>query len=122
MIPEFIGRLPVVSILEDLTQEDLEKILLDTKNALTKQFSKLLALEGVKLTFTKDGISAIAQKAMDMKTGARALRSIMENIMLDLMFELPDIEDIEEVTINCAAVEGKSKPKVRKSRKRKSAA
>jgi len=122
MIPEFIGRLPVVSILEDLTQEDLEKILLDTKNALTKQFSKLLALEGVKLTFTKDGISAIAQKAMDMKTGARALRSIMENIMLDLMFELPEIEDIEEVTINCAAVEGKSKPKVRKSRKRKSAA
>ena len=122
MIPEFIGRLPVVSILEDLTQGDLEKILLDTKNALTKQFAKLLALEGVKLTFTKDGVNAIAKKAMDMKTGARALRSIMEQILLDMMFDLPELEDIEEVTINRAAVEGKAKPKTRKSRKRKSAA
>jgi ATP-dependent Clp protease ATP-binding subunit ClpX len=122
MIPEFVGRLPVVSVLEDLTANDLEKILLDTKNALTKQFSKLLALEGVKLHFTKDGITAIAQKAIELKTGARALRSIMEKIMLDLMFELPELDDIEEVTINRAAVEGRSSPKIRKSRKRKSAA
>ena len=122
MIPEFIGRLPVVSVLEDLTANDLEKILLDTKNALTKQFAKLLALEGVKLHFTKDGITAIAQKAIELKTGARALRSIMEKIMLDLMFELPELDDIEEVTINRAAVEGRAGPKVRKSRKRKSAA
>jgi ATP-dependent Clp protease ATP-binding subunit ClpX len=122
MIPEFIGRLPAVSVLEDLTVKDLEHILLDTKNALTKQFSKLMALEGVKLTFTKDGISAIAEKAMELKTGARALRSIMEQIMLDLMFEIPDQDDIEEVNINRAAVEGKSKPKIRKRRKSKSAA
>ena len=122
MIPEFIGRLPVVSVLEDLTAKDLEKILLETKNALTKQFSKLLALEGVKLHFTKDGITAIAQKAIELKTGARALRSIMEKIMLDLMFDLPELDDIEEVTINRAAVEGRASPKVRKSRKRKSAA
>ena len=122
MIPEFIGRLPAVSVLEDLTVSDLEHILIDTKNALTKQFSKLLALEGVKLTFTKDGITAIAEKAMELKTGARALRSIMEQIMLDLMFELPDHDTIEEVTINRAVVEGKSKPKTRKRRKNKSAA
>jgi len=122
MIPEFIGRLPAVSVLEDLTVSDLEHILMDTKNALTKQFSKLLALEGVKLNFTKDGITAIAEKAMELKTGARALRSIMEQIMLDLMFELPDHDAIEEVTINRAVVEGKSKPKTRKRRKNKSAA
>ena len=122
MIPEFIGRLPAVSVLEDLTVSDLEHILMDTKNALTKQFSKLLALEGVKLNFTRDGITAIAEKAMELKTGARALRSIMEQIMLDLMFELPDHDAIEEVTINRAVVEGKSKPKTRKRRKNKSAA
>jgi ATP-dependent Clp protease ATP-binding subunit ClpX len=122
MIPEFIGRLPAVSVLEDLTIKDLEQILLDTRNALTKQYSKLLALEGVKLNFTRDGITAIAEKAMELKTGARALRSIMEQITLDLMFDLPDQDDIEEVTINRSVVEGKSKPKIRKRRKDKSAA
>ena len=122
MIPEFIGRLPAVSVLEDLTIRDLEQILLDTRNALTKQYSKLLALEGVKLNFTRDGITAIAEKAMELKTGARALRSIMEQITLDLMFDLPDQDDTEEVTINRSVVEGKSKPKIRKRRKDKSAA
>jgi ATP-dependent Clp protease ATP-binding subunit ClpX len=122
MIPEFIGRLPAVTVLEDLTVKDLEHILIDTKNALTKQYAKLLALEGVKLTFTKDAITAIAEKAMELKTGARALRSIMEQITLDLMFDLPNNDTVEEVSISREVVEGTSKPKMRKTRKSKSAA
>ncbi|HVU37737.1 MAG TPA: ATP-dependent Clp protease ATP-binding subunit ClpX [Opitutales bacterium] len=110
MIPEFIGRLPVVSVLDPLTQEELERILLDTKNALVKQYAKLFAMEGVNLKFTRDAITAIAAKALALKTGARALRSIMEGIMLELMFQLPDQTGIEEVVINAAVIEGKRKP------------
>ncbi|MGA1206122.1 MAG: ATP-dependent Clp protease ATP-binding subunit ClpX, partial [Opitutales bacterium] len=90
LIPEFIGRLPVVSVLEELDREQLEHILTQTRNALTRQYSKLFEMEGVKLSFRKDAIRAIADKALILKTGARALRSIMEGIMLDIMYQLPD--------------------------------
>jgi len=116
MIPEFIGRLPVISVLDSLTKEDLERILLETKNALVKQYSKLFAMEGVNLKFTRDAIAAIATKALELKTGARALRSIMEGIMLDLMFDLPDQTEIDEVVINAAVIEGKKKPQIRRGR------
>src|SRR5690606_19545756 len=89
MIPEFIGRLPVVSVLDQLQIADLEKILLRTKNAMVKQYSKLFAMDGARLRFTADAIRAIAQKAIDLKTGARALRAIMEQLMLDVMYDLP---------------------------------
>jgi ATP-dependent Clp protease ATP-binding subunit ClpX len=116
MIPEFIGRLPVVSVLDSLTQEDLEHILMETKNALVKQYSKLFAMEGVNLKFSRDAVEAIAKKALELKTGARALRSIMEHIMLELMFELPDQNEIEEVLITGAVIEGKKKPQIRRWR------
>lgn len=115
MIPEFIGRLPVLSILDELTLDDLEFILLQTKNAIIKQYAKLFSYEGVKLTFTKDAIRAIAEKALILKTGARALRSILEKIMLDVMFEIPDQSNVEEIVINRGAVEGRSKPKIRRT-------
>lgn len=111
LIPEFIGRLPVVSILDELDLDQLEHILTETRNALVKQFSELIAMENVKLTFRKDAIRAVAEKAFDLKTGARALRSIMEKIMLDLMYQLPEMEGVEEVVITPAVITGKSKPK-----------
>jgi ATP-dependent Clp protease ATP-binding subunit ClpX len=116
MIPEFIGRLPVISVLDALTQEDLEHILLDTKNALVKQYSKLFAMEGVSLKLSRDAIAAVAKKALALKTGARALRSIMEGLMLELMFDLPDQNEIEEVLITGAVIEGKKKPIIRRWR------
>jgi len=113
MIPEFIGRLPVVSVLDELTVADLENILSGTKNAILKQFAKLLAIEGVRLTFTADAAKAIAEKAMELKTGARALRAIVEKLMLDVMFDLPDTANIEEVTITADVVAGKAKPLIK---------
>jgi ATP-dependent Clp protease ATP-binding subunit ClpX len=113
LIPEFIGRLPVVSVLEELDIEHLEHILMNTRNALVKQYEKLFAMEKVKLTFLPDAVHAIAEKALELKTGARALRSIMENIMLDIMYELPGMDNIEEVIISRAVVRGESKPKLR---------
>lgn len=114
MIPEFVGRLPVVSVLEELNVDDLEKILLDTRNALIKQYRKLFSIEGVQLTFTKDAIRAIAEKAIELKTGARALRSIMEKLMLDIMYDLPEMENAEELIIGKPVVQGKQKPKVKR--------
>ncbi|HLP09300.1 MAG TPA: ATP-dependent Clp protease ATP-binding subunit ClpX [Opitutaceae bacterium] len=113
MIPEFIGRLPVVSVLDQLTVEDLEKILLRTKNAMVKQYSKLFAMDGVKLRFSRDAIHEIALKAMELKTGARALRSILEKLMLDVMYEVPHRQGVSEVVIDRAVVLGKKKPMVR---------
>lgn len=115
MIPEFIGRLPVVSVLNELTLEDLEHILAHTRNALTKQYSRLLDMEGVKLRFTRDAVQAVAEKAIELKTGARALRSIMEDLMLDVMYELPQREGISEVVINGGVVRQGRKPSLRKS-------
>lgn len=103
-IPEFIGRLPVVTALEELSLEDLVHILTKTKNSLIRQYSKLLAIDGVKLKFTDDAIEAIAKKAIDFGTGARALRSIMENLMMDIMYELPDDKARHEVVVDGARV------------------
>ncbi len=117
MIPEFIGRLPVVTVLDQLAVADLEKVLLRTKNSLVKQYSKLFAMDGVNLKLTPDAIKAIAQKAIDLKTGARALRSILENLMLEVMYELPQRADIAEVVIDAAVVAGKRRPLLRKAAK-----
>ncbi|PWU05958.1 MAG: ATP-dependent Clp protease ATP-binding subunit ClpX [Verrucomicrobia bacterium] len=113
MIPEFVGRLPVVSVLDHLNKQDLERILIETKNALAKQYEKLFAQEGVVLKFDKEAIDAIAEKALILKTGARALRSIMESLMLDLMYSIPKDSDIEEVIINRNTVEGSGTPIIR---------
>ena len=115
MIPEFIGRLPVVSVLDQLAVADLEKILLKTKNATVKQYAKLFAMDGVRLRFTSDAVKAIAQKAIDLKTGARALRSIMESIMLEVMYELPQRDDVAEVIIDAAVVAGRRRPTLRRT-------
>ena len=113
MIPEFIGRLPVVSVLDQLQVGDLEKILLRTKNAMVKQYSKLFAMDGVRLKFTPDAVRAIAAKAIELKTGARALRAIMENLMLEVMYELPQRDDVTEVVIDAGVVAGRRKPTLR---------
>ena len=120
MIPEFIGRLPVVSVLDQLQVGDLEKILLRTKNAMVKQYSKLFAIDGVRLRFTADAIKAIAQKAIELKTGARALRSIMESLMLEVMYELPQRDDVAEVVIDAGVVAGKRRPHLKKTGKAES--
>ena len=117
MIPEFIGRLPVVSVLEPLQVADLEKILLRTKNAMVKQYSKLFAMDGVRLKFTSDAVKAIAAKAVELKTGARALRSIMESLMLEVMYDLPSRDDVVEVVIDSSVVAGKRRPILRKAAK-----
>jgi len=114
MIPEFIGRLPVVSVLDQLSVEDLEKVLLKTKNAMVKQYSKLFAMDGVRLRLTRDAIHAIAQKAIELKTGARALRSILENLMLEVMYELPQRDDVAEVVIDAGVVAGRKRPLLRR--------
>ena len=114
MIPEFIGRLPVVTALDALTEDELVHILTDTKNAMVKQYSKLLAMEGVNLTVTKDALRALAQQAVKKETGARALRSMLEKIMLEVMYDIPSREDIADVTLNSAVVEGKRAPIIRK--------
>ncbi|MFM1852622.1 MAG: hypothetical protein RIS54_2306 [Verrucomicrobiota bacterium] len=125
MIPEFIGRLPVVSVLDQLSFKDLEKVLLRTKNAMVKQYTKLFAMDGVNLRFTGDAVKAIAQKAIDLKTGARALRSIMENLMLEVMYEIPHRDDVQEVVVDAAVVAGRRRPMLKrtgKSEARKNAA
>ncbi len=113
MIPEFIGRLPIVSVLDQLQVGDLEKILLRTKNAMVKQYSKLFAMDGVRLRLTPDAVKAIACRAIELKTGARALRSIMESMMLEVMYELPQRDDVTEVVIDSAVVAGRRKPTLR---------
>jgi len=112
LIPEFIGRLPVLSLLEELSRDELVKVLRDTQNSLLKQYQKLFLMEGAELRFTREAVLAIADKAILMKTGARALRSIMEDIMLDIMYELPNIDHPVEVVISAGVVKGKSKAKV----------
>jgi ATP-dependent Clp protease ATP-binding subunit ClpX len=114
MIPEFIGRLPVVTALDQLSEDELVMILTDTKNAMIKQFSKLLAMEGVNLTVTKDALRALAQQAAEKGTGARALRAILERVMLDVMYDIPSREDVADVTVNRAVIEGKKSPIIRK--------
>ena len=110
LIPEFIGRLPVIAALNDLDESALIQILSKPKNALTKQYGRLFEMEGVKLTFTEDALSAIAKRAIERKTGARGLRSILENILLGTMFDLPGLESVEEVVINREVAESKANP------------
>ena len=110
LIPEFIGRLPVIATLEDLDEPALVEILTAPKNALVKQYQRLFEMEGVALDFTEDSLSAIARKAIGRKTGARGLRSIMEGILLDIMFDLPAFDGVTEVVVNREVVEGRSRP------------
>jgi len=110
LIPEFVGRLPVLATLHDLDEEALIEILTKPKNALVKQYQRLFEMEDVKLKFNDDALTAIAKKAVERKTGARGLRSIMEAILLDTMFDLPGFESVEEVVVNGEVVDGNGKP------------
>ena len=110
LIPEFVGRLPVLATLEDLDQEALVTILTEPKNALVKQYQRLFELEDTKLNFTDDALSAIAKRAIERKTGARGLRSILEEILLDTMFDLPGLDEVTEVVVNEEAVSSESNP------------
>ena len=110
LIPEFIGRLPVVATLEDLDEKALIEILTKPKNALVKQYGRLFEMEGAKLSFTEDALRAVAKRAIQRKTGARGLRSIMETILLNTMFELPGLETVEEVVVNGEVAEGRAQP------------
>jgi len=121
LIPEFIGRLPVVCALEALTEQELMRVLTEPKNALTKQFSKLLHMDGVELSITRDAMLAMAKEAVERGTGARGLRSIFERIMLDVMYDVPSRMDVRGVTINEGVVKGERAPLMRKRVERKAA-
>ena len=110
LIPEFIGRMPIIATLDDLDEKSLVKILKEPKNSLIKQYKRLFEFEEVELEFKDDAISEIANKAISKKTGARGLRSILENILLKTMFELPDMENVIKVTVDKSSVQGKSEP------------
>ena len=110
LIPEFVGRLPVVATLEDLDEASLKKILTDPKNALVKQYQRLFEMENIELTFADEALGAVARKAIERKTGARGLRSILESILLETMFDLPGLEGVEEVVISREVVEGTARP------------
>ncbi len=110
LIPEFVGRLPVIATLEDLDEAALIQILTAPKNALIKQYQRLFEMEGVKLTFPEEALRSIAKRAIERKTGARGLRSIMELILLDTMFDLPTMDGVEEVVISKEVVDGVAKP------------
>jgi ATP-dependent Clp protease ATP-binding subunit ClpX len=110
LIPEFVGRLPVIATLEDLDEVALVQILSEPKNAIVKQYQRLFEMEGVKLTLPDEALKSIARKAIDRKTGARGLRSIMESILLDTMYDLPGMDGVEEVVISKEVVDGDAKP------------
>ena len=121
LIPEFIGRLPIISTLDELSEEQLIKILTEPKNAMLKQYQKLIALEGAELSLTKDALQGLAKEAVKRGTGARALRSIFEKLMLDIMYELPSNKDIKKISNNRAVVDGKKGPVLRKKAKKDAA-
>ena len=110
LIPEFVGRLPVIATLDDLNKDALIEILTKPKNALVKQYQKLFGFENVKLEFTNDALTSIAKKALEKNTGARGLRTILENILLDTMFNLPGIEGVDEIVVNADVVQKNTKP------------
>lgn len=110
LIPEFVGRLPVVATLEELDEPALVKILTEPKNAITKQFKKLFEMEGVELEFRPDALSAIARKALKRKTGARGLRTIVESVLLDTMYELPSLENVSKVVVDESVIDHKTEP------------
>jgi len=110
LIPEFVGRLPVVATLEELDEDALISILTEPKNALTKQYAKLFAMEGAEIEFRDEALRAIARKAMDRKTGARGLRTIMEHVLLDTMYEIPSLNSVQKVVVDERAIAGESEP------------
>jgi len=110
LIPEFVGRLPIVATLDELDEDALVKILTEPKNALAKQYNKLFDMEGIELEFRDDALLTIAKKAMDRKTGARGLRSIMEHVLLDTMYELPSMEGVHKVIVDESVINGESDP------------
>ena len=110
LIPEFVGRLPVVATLEELEEDALVRILTEPKNALTKQYSRLFEMEGAEIEFRPNALLAVAKKAMERKTGARGLRTILENILLDTMYDLPSTEGVSKVVVDEAVINGDAKP------------
>lgn len=122
LIPEFIGRLPVIAVLNELTEDDLVKILTGTKNAVTKQYKQLFAMENVTLTFTDGALRALAQKAMKRGAGARGLRSILESIMVDIMFDIPSRDDVESCVIDEKVVNAERDPIINKPAQKASVA
>jgi len=118
LIPEFVGRLPVIATLEDLDEDALITILTQPKNAVVKQYTKLFEIEDVDLTFTDDALKAIAEKAIERKTGARGLRSIIENLLLNTMYEIPDMDDAKEIIVDGDTVRESKEPKIVKEKKK----
>jgi ATP-dependent Clp protease ATP-binding subunit ClpX len=112
LIPEFVGRLPVVATLEELDEDALIKILTEPKNAITKQYQKMFEIEGCDIEFRNDSLSAVAKKAMERKTGARGLRTILENTLLEIMYDLPSMENVSKVVVDAAVIQGKAQPYV----------
>ena len=112
LIPEFVGRLPVIATLEELDEDALVEILTEPKNAITKQYQKMFEIEGCEIEFRPDSLNAVARKAMDRKTGARGLRTILENTLLDIMYDLPAMEDVSKVVVDAAVIEGNAQPYV----------
>ncbi|MGH8555186.1 MAG: ATP-dependent Clp protease ATP-binding subunit ClpX, partial [Gammaproteobacteria bacterium] len=110
LIPEFVGRLPVIAVLDELDETQLIQILTEPKNAITKQYVKLFEMEGCALEFRDESLRAVARKAVDRKTGARGLRSILEHNLLDTMFELPSLENVVKVVVDDAVIKGEAKP------------
>jgi len=110
LIPEFVGRLPVTATLHELDAEQLIKILTEPKNAIVKQYQKLFQMEGVDLEFREEALRAVAKKAMERKTGARGLRSILEHVLLDIMYDLPSLENVAKVVVDEAVIGGETKP------------
>ena len=110
LIPEFVGRLPVCATLEELDEEALVRILVEPKNAITKQYEKLLSMEDVEIEFRKDALAAVAHRSLERRTGARGLRTILENVLLETMYELPRLENVKKVILDGAVVRGESKP------------
>lgn len=121
LIPEFVGRLPVIATLEELDADALVSILTEPKNALTKQYTKLFDMEGVDVDFREDGLRAVAEKAMARKTGARGLRSILESVLLDTMYDLPSVDNVSKVVIDESVIKGESQPILVYSEQRKAA-
>jgi ATP-dependent Clp protease ATP-binding subunit ClpX len=110
LIPEFVGRLPVVATLDELDEAALVKILTEPRNAVTKQFKRLFEMEGAELEFRPEALQAIAKKALKRKTGARGLRTILEQVLLDTMYELPSLEHVSKVVVDDAVIEGQAEP------------
>jgi ATP-dependent Clp protease ATP-binding subunit ClpX len=112
LIPEFVGRLPVVATLEELDEDALVQILTEPKNAITKQYQKMFEIEGCEIEFRTDSLTAVAKKAMDRKTGARGLRTILENTLLEIMYDLPAMDNVSKVVVDAAVIEGHAQPYV----------